>query len=544
MDVQKPTLAIYGIQDCSPHQSYSHDHNLCLMQQGEVLEFLQLERISRVKRDNKMHEQIDFLLRTKRWVDKDFDLLFVDNVLGRAFINTLGNVRFEAPISPTLQTSPEEGRCHWYGKTRKAFALNHELAHIGSCLPFFGTFKENSLLVHFDGGASQSNFSAWLYKNSQLQLLHAHWEYKWLSAIFNANAFVFAAIGAKQKDQNSVPGKMMGLAGHGVYKPEIAQWFQQHNFFPNIWSKPSEFFQQAKRDFQVDLKHFDQHHPFVQNCIASLHELFVRETIAIFRHLQQQSKTDYLYYSGGSALNIKANTLLVESAIFQEVFIPPCCEDSGLALGAAAFAEWQKHGEVKRHSPYLNSWGLEVVVSNLTVGASEVKNVAEKLAKGDILALWQGAGEAGPRALGNRSLIARADSKELKQKLSMKIKHREWYRPLAPIMLEKNAQYFTGKSHIHQLSQYMLLDFSVLPEHQEKLIGASNADGTARIQSLFERTQNPFLWDLLLELDETHNIKALLNTSFNQQGEPMVHTLADAQALAKKMGVELVALKN
>lgn len=538
MNPENPTLALYAIQDCNPHQTFSHDHNLCLMRDGEVLDFMQLERITRVKRDNTMHQHLDALLRAKKWIKNNFDLVFVDNVLGRSFINTQGNVRFESPLATNLSTTIEQGRCLWYGEERKAWVLNHELAHIDTCLPFFGNFKENSLLVHFDGGASRSSFSAWLYRGGELQLLEAHWDYKWLSSIFNANAFVFSIIGARLNDQNSVPGKMMGLAGHGVYQAEIEQWFKQHDFFQNMWGKTSQFFRQVQQDFGLQLNNFDQHHPFILNCIATLHELFVRETLCIFRHLESKTNAEYLYYSGGSALNIVANTRLVEADIFQDVFIPPCCEDSGLALGAASFVEWLKHGKVKQHTPYLNNWGLEKEMDDVT--PNSVEKVAEKLAKGDILALWQGSGEAGPRALGNRSLLARADSKALMQKLSMDIKGREWYRPLAPIMLEKNAKYFTGLPSIHHLSKFMLLDFSIAEDHVSALSGACNADGSARIQCLFERAQNPYMWDLLCELDEKHAIKALINTSFNGQGEPIVHSLTDAQKAAQTISVELI----
>ncbi|MFV0291650.1 MAG: carbamoyltransferase C-terminal domain-containing protein [Mangrovibacterium sp.] len=539
MNSLKPTLAIYGIQDCNPLQSFSHDHNLCLMNEGEVLDFIQLERLSRLKRDNTLHLHIDEILRSKKWINSDFDLVFVDNVLGRAFISNQGSLRFEAPLSTSLSNKPEEGTCLWYGNRRKAYVLNHELAHLGTCLPFFGAFKENSLLVHFDGGASQSSFSAWLYRNGELTLLEAHWDYQWLSAIFNANALVFSIIGAKQKEQNSVPGKMMGLAGHGKHDAQIELWLKEHQLFQNIWGKPRLFLQQVEKDFGIKLTHFDQHHPFIQNCIATLHTLFVRETLAIFRRLESQTNADYLYYSGGSALNIVTNTELVDAHIFQDVFIPPCCEDSGLALGAAAFVEWLKHGDIKRHNPYLNNWGI--THANTGNANSSIVNTAKQIANGEIIAIFQGSGEAGPRALGNRSLVARADSISIKEKLSMEIKNREWYRPLAPIMLLKNAEYFTGKSPINHLSQYMLLDFKIVNAHRAELAGACNADGSARIQTLFNRMQNPFMWDLLSELDTSHGIRALINTSFNTQGEPIVHSLADAELSAKKMGVKLLA---
>ena len=304
------------------------------------------------------------------------------------------------------------------------------------------------MLVHFDGGASQSNFSAWLYRNKKLIKLSAHWDYKYLTSIFNANALVFSVIGAKLNEQNSIPGKFMGLAGHGEYRYELETWLREHEFFENIWGKKSAFFQEVKKHWKIDLRSFDQRHSFILDCMATLHELFVRETVQIFRRLQRETLTNNLYYSGGCALNIVANTRLIEEKIFDQVYIPPCCEDSGLALGAAAFLEWQKHGELKPHSPYLNNWVLET--EHAEVDARELEKVAKLLAKEKIVGVCNGFGEAGPRALGNRSLLAVANSKELAKKLSMKCKGREWYRPLAPIMLEQNSRYFTGLSKINR----------------------------------------------------------------------------------------------
>ena len=126
------------------------------------------------------------------------------------------------------------------------------------------------------------------------------------------------------------------------------------------------------------------------------------------------------------------------------------------------------------------------------------------------------------------------------KKLSMEKKGREWYRPLAPIALEKNTKYFTGLNEIHPLSKFMLLDFEILPDKMGGIAGATHADGTARIQTIFKREDNPFIFDLLTHLDENHGVKALINTSFNAGGEPIVHTEADAINSAQKMGLDAV----
>ena len=521
---------------------YVHDHNLAIMQNGKVEYFLQQERISRRKRDNTLHLHLKEILKQEKQLGFDYDIVFVDNVVGRTFLTSSGVVRFEAPLNTGLATGLEKGRCWWFGREVEAYALNHELAHMFSCLPFFGNFKENSLLIHFDGGASLSNFSAAWYKNGKIEWLEYHWDLKPYSTIYNANALVFAIIGAKLADQNAVPGKFMGFAGWGSYRPELEEWLRKYDFFHNIWGQTSVFFHQAKKDFGVDLRSFNQKDPFIQDIAATLQEIFIKATVEKLRQLQQQSGAETLYYTGGSALNIVANTQIIESNIFKEVFIPPCTEDSGLALGAAAFGEWQKHGEIETHSPYLNNWRI----SNIWPEYNDeiIAQVAELLLQRKVVGVCNGYGEAGPRALGNRSILALANSKSLANKLSMEKKGREWYRPLAPVALEKNTKYFTGQQQIHPLSKFMLLDFKVLPEKQHELEGAIHADGTARFQTIFARAENSFLFDLLTYLDKKHGVKALINTSFNAGGEPIVHTGEDARKSANKMQLDGLVLNG
>ncbi len=535
MDKSKPTLAVYGIQDREnyPHPYYVHDHNLAIMQDGRVKSFLQQERVSRIKRDNTLHIYLKTLLKSKKLLGKEYDLVFVDNVVGRTFLTAAGDVRFEAPLRKSLASRAELGQCWWFGNERQAYALNHEIAHIFSCLPFFENFRDNSLLVHFDGGASKSNFSAATFRNGKLDWVEYHWTLKPFSSIYNANALVFALIGSGLAEQNSVPGKFMGLAGWGNYRPEIEKWLEDNHFFENIWGKTSLFFKKAQHDFQTYIASFDTHNRFLQDVAATLQHIFIKAVLKKLEELAEKTGTENLYYTGGSALNIVANNAIIESGIFKQIFIPPCTEDSGLALGAAAYLEWQKHGTVEHHSAYLNNWGIEdykVAYSDATV-----KKVAEKIINKKVIGICNGFGEAGPRALGNRSILALANSKKLAKEISINKKGREWYRPLAPVALEKNTKYFTGQDKIHHLSKYMLTDLKVLPQHFKELAGAVHADGTARFQTIFSREENPFLFDLLQHLDLKYNVRTLLNTSFNTKGKPIVHTKTDALEEARNL---------
>jgi len=544
MNASKPTLAIYGIQDRinSSTPFYVHDHALCLMNKGQVVKHLTLERLSRKKHDNTLHEQIYDLLKKEGLLkNTDYDLVFVDNIVGRSFISSCGRFRFEAPLHEDLLVHPEKGRCWWLDHEQTAYAINHELAHIGACLPFYGAYKDNSLLVHFDGGGSLSNFSAFSYKNQTLQAIEHHWDFKYLSGLFNANALVFGIIGAKFKEQNSVPGKMMGLAAFGSYRAEIEEWLVKNNYFTNIWGSKKAFFEASKADFNKDIQHLNQEDPFLQDIVATMQGIFQRELFKKLQQLQNAGSYQFLYYTGGSALNIVSNTHIIDSNLFENVFIPPCTEDSGLSLGAAALMEWHKHGRINQHSPYLNNWGLPT--EQCSFSQSDIEEAAHALIQGEVIAICNNAGEIGPRALGNRSILALANSKALANKVSISHKKREWYRPVAPIMLEKNAKYFTGRSSIHHLAKYMLLDYTISPDKVKEIEGVVHVDGTSRIQTV-KQSENAYIFALLSLLDDKYNIKALINTSFNVRGEPIVHSKEGAIKSAKNMNLDGLVLNG
>jgi len=544
IDPSKPTLAIYGIKDIknSGYPVFVHDHNISFFNNGLLEKHVQLERVTRKKYDNTLDHHLYKLLKKEKIIDTELDIVFVDNVIGRAFISNDGQMRFEGPTNPELSDSLEKGRCWWFGKEREAYVLNHELAHIYSCLPFFGDFRENSLLVHFDGGASRSNFSAWTYKNSSLQKLEAHWDLKYLSSLYNANALAFAIIGAKEFDQHSVPGKLMGFASFGKYSRNIEDWLSENDYFQNIWGQKTVFFEKVKKDWNIKLKSFDQHNSFIQDIAATFQHVFQRDFVQKIEQLKIQTSTEYLYLTGGSALNILTNTEIIRENIFKDVFIPPCTNDSGLSIGAGAYIEQLKHKQVKKHSPYINNWGLDEQVVSIT--KNELEKVAKFLMQKKVVAICNGFGESGPRALGNRSILALANSKKMAKKVSEEHKKREWYRPVAPIMLEKNTKYFTGLDSIHHLSKYMLLDFEISEDKAKEIEGVVHVDGTSRIQTIFKREENPYMYDLLVLLEEMYGIKALINTSFNIKGEPIVHTTDDALLSAKNMQLDGIVING
>jgi len=538
-------LAIYGIQDLSddPFPTYVHDHNLTLYKYGDIERYLSLERHSRFKYDSRLPAFLYRILKQEKVLGiPNMDLVFVDNVIGRAFISREGNIRFEAPVNSGLSVMPEEGQGYFLDKSIRAYVVNHELAHVFSNLPFHGPFKENSLHVHFDGGASKSNFSAWIYRDGCIRLLEYHWDLDHLASFFNANALTFSIVGSGREDQNSMPGKFMGYAAYGNYDPKIELWLKENDYFKDIWGKRKIFFDRVSNDWNRDLHSFDRKDPFLQDIAATFQHIFQRELLKKMEKLKENTGAEYLYYSGGSALNIKTNAALVNGGLFRDIFIPPCTNDSGLSIGAGALVEWLKHGYVKQQSPFLNNWFLEA--RETICSEDDLARIAKILYEGEVIAVMNGYGETGPRALGNRSILARADSRELANYVSQNLKQREWYRPLAPVMQEKHLHHFTNESGPTSLSKYMLTEFKIRSESFAEIEGAVHVDGTSRIQTLSAREENPFLYDLLDILEAQYGIRVLLNTSFNSKGMPLVHTREDAFEEAGKMGIKYLVING
>jgi carbamoyltransferase len=545
----KPTLAFYGIK----HHSFMHDHNLCFMQNGKILQYLQLERYTRRKYDNRLDLYLEELVENGSLeLPDEFDMVSVNSFIGNAFISENGRIRFESPALPRLSVDLEPALARRQLANREWREINacncpHELAHIASCLPFFGEFRESSLLVSFDGGSSLGNFAAFHFTGGKLKILECSWdELGYLSKFFNDNPLNFNILGAGREEHCCVPGKLMGYASYGDYDEKIEDWLKGNGYFMGgdgyYWKNSNAILQSIRDTFGTSITGFDNSDPFLQNIAATFQHIFERDFTRKIVRLQEQTGADYLYYAGGCALNIVTNAKIVDMGIFKDVFIPPCCNDSGLSIGAASFLEWKKGNMIQTHTPYLCNTGLDDNAGT-AVSSEAIAQVAEIILSDGIVGVCNGNAEAGPRALGNRSLIARADDMEIARKLSMNVKKREWYRPVAPIMLARVAEKVAAQP-VHHLAKFMLLDFSVKKEYEKYLGGVIHANNTARIQTIGKESDNPFMFNLLTYMYEKHNVFALINTSFNAQGEPIVHTPENAVQSAKKMGLQGLVINN
>lgn len=303
-----------------------------------------------------------------------------------------------------------------------------------------------------------------------------------------------------------LPGKTMGLAAFGRYDPCIASKIVEHQ----------KSFTKINADSGLTLSgsvgltsEFDSYDWNRWDFAFTAQRLWEDKWIELLSQLDRSS--DKLIFSGGCALNVQLNERIHSEELFSDIFVPPVPSDDGQAVGALIHQTGAKCLD-----PYRGrTWGSAEVLVNQAV---------EDLLSNKIVFWFDGHSEIGPRALGHRSIFASARSIASRRRLSEIVKGREWYRPVAPIVLAEHAgDWFEMKSE----SPWMARAIKATSKAKEFVPGAIHVDGTSRVQTL-RSEQDPILHKLLTAYEAMTGIPMLLNTSMNLPGEPICDSPEDA----------------
>ena len=261
-----------------------------------------------------------------------------------------------------------------------------------------------------------------------------------------------------------------------------------------------------------------------------------------------------LILTGGCALNSSYNGTIAERHGFDSVFVPSAPADDGNAVGAAllARAKDQGHEALQRGtgSPYLGTRAPDTSLAKARQGAGPLittdltgqsaQIIAGRLAQGKILGVFRGQAEFGPRALGNRSILADPRPADMKDRLNRDIKGREAYRPFAPIVHNANADEWFEDA---QPSPYMSFTKRWRPSRRDQVPAVVHEDGTGRLQTV-SADSNPWLDDLVGTFGRLTGVPVVLNTSFNIMGKPIVHSVEDAIAVLMTSGMDGIVLED
>jgi carbamoyltransferase len=558
--------------------AYDHDVSACLLRDGAIAFAIAKERLTREKHDTGFYaEAIDYCLEAEGITLDDVALIVrncyvlpvhdMDERLAYEDVPEFMSVaeRLRARKHPLYLTTSDD-----------VISLSHHLAHAYSAFAA-SPFEEGVVMVvdgvgnycadiHEPGQLTEGvnplareSESYYRFSGSRLETLKKVWleptrgflsdEFFFmpgLGALYSrASSYIFA-------DWNKC-GEVMGLAPYGRpdrMKPlalmrdgelEVPEWTAQFNapWLPDVdkdWEKSRS------------LKHWEDLAWRVQDDTETV-------LLARAKWLRERTGARNLCIAGGVALNCVANGRIAREAGFDNVWIQPAAGDDGIAIGCAYYG----HLHVKRqprtfvmdHAYLGRAYGDKDIDAALSKGLARLEvaprrsddvcaEAARLLAESNVLGWFQGCSEFGPRALGNRSLLADPRSAAMKDKLNSRVKHRQAFRPFAPIVLyERAAEIFEGEED----SPFMLLAKRVRPEWHDRIPAIVHVDGTARVQTVRAET-NERLHRLLKKFEALTGVPVLVNTSFNVKGEPIVETPRDAVECFLSTGIDYLVLHD
>ena len=305
----------------------------------------------------------------------------------------------------------------------------------------------------------------------------------------------------------------------------------------------SLIFETRKDEEEMEQKHSD---------LASTLQLTTNKVMChLVSHFMKKTGHNTLCLAGGVALNCVSNEHVLRLKEVEQVFIQPASGDDGTAYGAALWASVQQNfPPEKMGMPY---WGPESSLEECKQAyekereikvqreqhediKSTAKRIAALIAEGKVMSLYQGRMEFGPRALGNRSILADPRDPEMRDKVNAVVKLREGFRPFAPVVLYEDLETIYEPDIIREYP-YMLVTLPTKNEYWEKLPAVTHVDGSARVQTI-KREDNPLYYAIIEAFKEITGIPVLLNTSFNVKGQAIVHTAEEAVETFLNTGID------
>jgi carbamoyltransferase len=512
-----------------------HDSAAALVKDGHVIAAIEQERLDRVKHSNSFPSMsARFCLKRGGIQLSDLDYVaiyfredFIDTWLGRTYLN-------EPAISPIY-----DARSYYQAIFKREFGINlrrdqfrfieHHLAHATEGYKLSGF--NDCLLLSIDGVGEEMSTVVIKIQNGIWEVLHTKRDQDSLG-LFYLNVIRF--LGYDLFDEY----KIMGLAPYG--NPEKFKEILDtcYSLLPNgDYSIHSE----RLRDLYKVLKprrkgeEISQMHKDLSACLQQALEKIVLHVAEHYRYVSKQ-----LVLCGGVAQNSSMTGRLLRSGLFSNIYIPPASGDSGCAVGAALATFETDLSSLSEQSTEGPFWGPAIddldVFNELTAWQGMVAfrkldntfaETAAIIAGGAVIGWVQGRSEFGPRALGNRSILADPRPFANRELINSMIKKRESFRPFAPSVIVERVKEFFEVPECDANFSCMTFVLPVRAEWRDVLQAVTHIDGTARLQTV-SRQENARFWELLSEFSKLTTIPILLNTSFNNNCEPIVDSVEDA----------------
>jgi carbamoyltransferase len=528
-----------------------HDAAAVLVEDGNILFAIEEERLNRIKHTNRMPIQaISACLASRNIHLKDIDVFTyyeqdVDDWLKRELLGNPNQPRCLERI-PFLQ---ERFRCAFGDEVDadKFRFVHHHYSHAMSAFAVSG--YESSLIITLDGAGDGS---------AGIVLDMTAEQCKHLATLSTPNSLglyyidVIAYLGYSLFDEY----KVMGLAPYG--DPERFRGVFRA-FYTLLPDGEYEINHGHMLTWFSTLTPRRKGEPFSQehkDIAAALQDSLEVMAFHVIRNYKEVTKQKNLCLAGGVAHNCTLNGKILRSGMFENVFVQPAAHDAGCALGAALFSYYKMTPEASKPAQIKHVyWGTEVgcddfireqlvnwqVFLEFSRERDIVEQASQLLASDHVIGWVQGRSEFGPRALGNRSILADPRPEKNKDRINQLVKKREAYRPFAPSVIKEEAEKFFDVRAGRDPHGFMLFVVDVKKDKRGLLGAITHVDGTARIQIVSRETNERF-WSLIRAFGKRTGIPILLNTSFNNNVEPIINSAEDAIVCFLTTGIDYLVI--
>jgi carbamoyltransferase len=543
--------------------SVGHDKGAVIIENGKVVVGITQERLSRLKHDGAWQgglipfESINYCLNALNVTHRDIDYYVyssteIEDTVGQQFFKKYNDLKREI-----------------------LFFIPHHLAHAYST--FFSSGFDDAAVIVADASGSILNYKNKLSKWYDVDRTELNPDEDWTEGIsiyhftrtkynevykkwikypvpIDTNEGVSVGTVYSQgslqliyePNEHTWPaGKLMGLASYAddsivAEAPEFIKELDDDIFIPNnpIYPKvtwESDFFSRA--------------------CVAGIYQREQeRASLILAKIAKNKTESKNVCVAGGSFLNCNSNEKILNSGLYENCYFLPPSDDSGIPLGCAWYAQ-QKLIDIESTEPLSPYLGKEYTKSDIIETLNEfpdlihteytnfdelINEVSYWLTQNRIIGWFQGGSEIGPRALGNRSIIASPINSWVTGHINSDIKGREWYRPFAPaVLFEHQSKIFESDVY----SPYMLVTTTVKKEWRSKIPAVTHIDNSARHQSV-TKENNPKFHQLIQSFYEKTDVPVLLNTSFNGPKEPMVESPRDAIKTFLERNINILVVNN
>lgn len=551
---------------------YYHDAAAALVKDGVVIAAAEEERFTRKKHDS------SFPLKAILYCLDEAGIT-MDEISAVAFYDK-PLLKFERILSQHLEKFPfsfatfHKAMPQWFTEkmrirsvlkkklkyTGDVFYGEHHMSHAAASF-LTSPFKSAAFLT-VDGVGEWATTTMGLARGTDISITK---EINFPHSIGLLYSAVTALLGFSV---NNSEYKVMGLSPYG--KPKYLDLFKKvvhtrkdgsyaldMNYFDYHYKMrmPGKKFVKLLGPIRKPDEPITQHH---KDIASSLQAITEEVLVGMLHHLHEETQMDNLCMAGGVALNSVANGKILSRTPFKRLFIQPAASDAGSAIGAALYVyntilgnRRVYHQKTAYLGPGFSRAEIKAFLDKHGINYATFKNekqlvktTAKLINEDKVIAWFQGRMEWGPRALGARSILSNPCNPKMQDILNAKVKHREMFRPFAPVICVDDApEYFECDMPVPQPTDFMLMVYPIKREKRKLIPAVTHVDGSGRLQTI-RREQNPLYHDLIKAFGKLSGVPILINTSFNIRGEPIVCTPYEAYRCMMGTGIDYLVIDN